>query len=167
MSNQANAAGNSSSDEQTASSAETQDEANNIAESQSSHSSTKSPYQDLDSFLSAIFSVIKFLNVNKRVIYIMTYSTTSFYLNEIPNLVNSLDTTVNEVGDKDMRPLNIMSLGYLLLLTYDLAHNFEQILLRILIQLKLLGRLISQYGLNNFLSFNWFERLKVNYFLVY
>lgn len=89
----------------------------------------------------------------------------SFYLNEMPYLVKrtqdqQLEQKAN-YADEEPQIMNIMSLGYLLLLTYDLASNFEQILLRVLIQLKLLGRLISQYGLNNFLSFNWFERLKV------
>lgn len=113
---------------------------------------------DFDSIISAILSLFRFLNAHKRALYIISYSIASFYLNEIPILENH-NQNIPE------KPLNIMSLGYLFLLTYDLANNFEQILLRVLIQLKLLGRLINQYGLNNFLSFNWFERLKVPYFL--
>ena len=113
---------------------------------------------DFDSIISAILSLFRFLNTHKRALYIISYSIASFYLNEIPILENHNQNLPE-------KPLNIMSLGYLFLLTYDLANNFEQILLRVLIQLKLLGRLINQYGLNNFLSFNWFERLKVPYFL--
>lgn len=157
LSNQANTGGNSSSDEQSPTNVDTREQ--NEQET-SSKQSTKSPCQDLDSFVCAIIGVVKFLNANKRALYIITYSIVSFYVNEIPNLVNLSDRSQHG-SDEDMQPLNIISLGYLLLLTYDLAHNFEQIMLRILIQLKLLGRLISQYGLNNFLSFNWFERLKV------
>lgn len=122
----------------------------------------KFPSEEIDALISAALSLLKLLNSNKRALYIIAYASASFYLNEIPNLVK-LEADEHQVQEieNDTRPLNIMSLGYLLLLTYDLANNFEQILLRILIQLKILGRLISQYGLNNFLSFNWFERLKV------
>lgn len=100
------------------------------------------------------------VNLNKRSLYIVFYSTCSFVLNELKYF-----KILTDEEEDAKKQLNIMSLGYLLLLTYDLASNFEQIILRLLIQLKLLGRLISQYGLNNFLSFNWFERLKVPYFL--
>jgi hypothetical protein len=67
--------------------------------------------------------------------------------------------------EENMPPVNIMSLGYLVLLTYDLSVNLDQILLRILIQTRILSNMISEYGLNNILSFNWFERLRVPYIL--
>ena len=155
LSNQTNYNNGLSSDEQ--SSTSNQQQPNSLNNHQSSQ-------HNMESVVLEMSWLLKWMNFNKRALYIMAYSTSSFYLNEMPYLVKqrSNQQEQQKYPDEDSPVvLNIMSLGYLLLLTYDLACNFEQILLRILIQLKLLGRLISQYGLNNFLSFNWFERLKV------
>lgn len=90
----------------------------------------------------------------KRRIFILAYSVLSLIINETPFFV-----------DTSQERLNIISLGYLLLLGYDLGINLDQMLFRFLLEIKLLGRNISQFGLNNFISFNWFERLRIPFIL--
>jgi hypothetical protein len=108
-------------------------------------------------------SRFKWFHINKRRIFIITYSVLSIVFNEIPQ--HLFVSEKSDESEQDKRPFNIMSLGYLLLLTYDLGVNMDQMLLRSLIKLKILSRLVSQYGLHNFLSFNWFQRLRVPFLL--
>jgi hypothetical protein len=106
----------------------------------------------------------RWFHVNKRRIFIISYSILSLIVNELPHLFTP-EIIDNSGEEQDKRPFNIMSLGYLILLTYDLGVNMDQMLLRCLIKIKILSRLVSQYGLPNFLTFNWFQRLRVPFLL--
>jgi hypothetical protein len=117
--------------------------------------------KDLHFYLHRRWSTLK-----KRRLFILFYSILSFVLNETGLVI--YQETVNKVNDTFMeahRQFNVITLGFLILLTYDLGVNLDQMLLRFIIQLRILCRLISQYGLNNLLSFNWFQRLRVPYLL--
>lgn len=112
---------------------------------------------------------------NKRRFYIAFYSFLSLIVNEATHFTTQSDlvnpdsnATVLNGGSSENSsegPLNIMSLGYLILLTYDLSVNLDQILLRILIQIRLFSAMISEYGLHNILAFNWFDRFRIPYIL--
>ena len=84
--------------------------------------------------------------VRLRRLYILAYFALALFVNEW------LDSRP---------PYNIVSLGYLLLLTYDLSSAMDQIILRLLVQAKRLRKLVASYGFNEFLSHNWFKRLRV------
>lgn len=88
----------------------------------------------------------------KRRFYILAYFMASLVINEMSYFSSA---------DKKHEDFNIISLGYLLLLFYDLTANLDQLILRFLIKVKYLGNLVSEYGFNNILSYNWFYRLKV------
>lgn len=88
--------------------------------------------------------------------YIIIYCWLALMLNETSYLV---------VKDPNEPPFNIISLGYLTMFTYDLTVNLDQLLLRFLIKVRIMRRLITQWGLQNLISFNWFERLKVPHLL--
>ncbi len=88
--------------------------------------------------------------------YIIVYCWLALMLNETSYLV---------VKDPNEPPFNIISLGYLTMFTYDLTVNLDQLLLRFLIKVRIMRRLITQWGLRNLISFNWFERLKVPHLL--
>lgn len=91
---------------------------------------------------------------NKRQFFIIGYFFLSLILNETEFIIDNTE-------DK----FNLISLGYLLLLMFDLSVNLDQMLLRLLLQIKMIGRVIAQYGLSNFISHNWFKRLKVPFVL--
>ena len=95
--------------------------------------------------------------MSKRRIYILFYSCCSFAVNDFYSCLYL------EHGQDSEEPdvYNIMSLGYLALLFYDLSNNFDQLFLRLLINLKYIGNLINEFGFNNLLSYNWFDRLRV------
>lgn len=92
----------------------------------------------------------------KRRFYILAYFMASLVINEMSYFSSA---------DKKHEDFNIISLGYLLLLFYDLTANLDQLILRFLIKVKYLGNLVSEYGFNNILSYNWFYRLKVPFLL--
>ncbi len=98
--------------------------------------------------------------ITRRRIYIIFYTMLALILNE-----RSFFSEIKESYNKDKVNLNIISLGYLTMLFYDLTINMDQLLLRLLIKLKYLGNLVNEVGFNNILSFNWFERLRVPYLL--
>jgi hypothetical protein len=111
-------------------------------------------------------SRFRWFHVNKRRFFILFYSFLSIVVNELPLLFTVVSGRQPSADDEeDKRPFNIMSLGYLLLLTYDLGVNMDQMLLRLLVKVKIVTRLVSQYGLHNFVSFTWFERLRVPFLL--
>ena len=95
--------------------------------------------------------------------FILAYAALSIALNE------TLVFAGDEASQRDEPPvqqrLNIMMLGFLVLLVYDLSSNLDQMLLRFLLQLRCLCRYVSQYGLNNLFTFNWFYRLRVPFLL--
>jgi len=93
--------------------------------------------------------------MSKRRLYILFYSCCSFAVNDF----YSCFYHKQEFGEPEI--YNIMSLGYLALLFYDLSNNFDQLFLRLLINLKYIGNLINEFGFNNLLSYNWFDRLRV------
>ena len=95
----------------------------------------------------------------KRRLYILAYFLLSLTLNEVPYFSAQ---SANPTSPEDF---NIVSLGYLSLLFYDLSTNLDQLILRFLIKVKFLGNLVNEYGFNNILSYNWFYRLKVPFML--
>lgn len=51
------------------------------------------------------------------------------------------------------------------MLTIDLAVNLDQMLVRLFVKIKVLNRLVSTYGVNTFITWNWYERLRVPFIL--
>lgn len=98
----------------------------------------------------------------KRRIFILFYFMLSLVINEITYFSAPKDYYTSENKHEDF---NIVSLGYLTLLFYDLILNMDQLILRFLIKAKYLGNLISEFGFNNILSYNWFYRLRVPFML--
>lgn len=95
-----------------------------------------------------------------RRMYTFLYFTLSVIFNEFYFFYdNSVDR------NNPQQDFNFISIGYLLLFFYDMYSNIDQLILRFLIKVKYLGNLINEYGINNILSFNWFDRLRVPFML--
>ena len=122
--------------------------------------------------------IVAQISKKKRIIFIALYTLLSFYVNELSSSSNQninsefiegyeLVKLIQKSGSNSatLEYFNIISLGYLSLLTYDLSFNLDQLLLRLVIKLRNLGNAITQYGVNNLLSFNWFVRLRVPFVL--
>jgi hypothetical protein len=100
-------------------------------------------------------SRFKWLQINKRRIYILSYFTLSLFLNEF----------MQQEDGHHQEYFNIISLGYLGLFFYDLSTNLDQMLLRLIVKCKVLLRFLNQYGIIHFISYNWFDRLKIPFLL--
>ena len=98
------------------------------------------------------------LLLSARSLYIVVYSLVSYGMNE-----TSLFSSVTPLAPGEY--FNIVSLGYLLLLTFDLSLNADQLAMRLLIKVRLLTLLFDEHGLNNMIGFNWFLKARLPYLL--
>ena len=96
--------------------------------------------------------------LNKRTYFIMFYTTFAYLLNELDLFSSVMQKNANEY-------FNIISLGYLLMLTFDLSLNSDQLAMRLLVKIRILTQLFDEHGLNNMLGFNWFVRSRMPYLL--
>ncbi|CAF0897404.1 unnamed protein product [Brachionus calyciflorus] len=108
--------------------------------------------QELDLYLNetnSLFAQGPPYKIYYRLIYILSYSILSYVINE------------KIIDPKTDEKFNIISLGYLILLTYDLTANLDQMLLRLLLRIKILARKLFQGVLLQVMWENWFNRLKI------
>jgi len=77
-------------------------------------------------------------------------------------LVFLLGLLFNEIMSKSA---NIISMGCLIIFSVDVITNLDQLTLRLLIKIKYLGNLVNEFGFNNLITFNWFQRLQVPHML--
>jgi hypothetical protein len=111
-----------------------------------------------------------------RRFFIIIYFTVSFFHNEtsyletfggpfsqsVKNKKRTLWTRDNDtINEGDIKNSVFISLGYMTILSYDLIRNFEYIRMRSMLALHWIYRLCTQNGLNNLVSHNWFQRLRV------
>jgi len=60
---------------------------------------------------------------------------------------------------------NFIGIGCMAIFSVDFIVNLDQLVLRLLIKLKYLGNLVNEFGFNNLITFNWFQRLQVPHML--
>ena len=96
--------------------------------------------------------------LNRRSCFIAFYSTLAYLINDLGLFDHMLEKKPTEY-------FNIISLGYLLMLTFDLSINADQLAMRLLVKIRILTQLFDEYGLNNMLGFNWFIKSRLPYLL--
>jgi hypothetical protein len=87
-----------------------------------------------------------------RRFYIFFYSFCSLVVNETGIFVSL---------KSDKENINLMSLGYLTLLFFDLSVNLNQIVLSLAENIKNILQIVHNFGVINILQFNWYQRIKV------